>query len=107
MTKMYQFAAAAVLGLGLLSAPVLGQGAMQTLATVKVDPTSVATGYRTSKVIGSSVRNEAKEVVGTVDDLIITQNATRVAPARSYYRARGTTRHDSACLGLASAWRRD
>jgi len=72
MTKTYHIAAAAVLGLGLLSAPVFAQGALQTVATVKVDPATVASGYRTSKVVGSSVVNEAKEVVGTIDDLIIT-----------------------------------
>jgi hypothetical protein len=33
---------------------------------------TLATGYRTSKVVGSSVVNEANEVVGTIDDLIIT-----------------------------------
>jgi hypothetical protein len=32
----------------------------------------VATGYRTSKVVGSTVVNEANETVGTIDDLIVT-----------------------------------
>jgi hypothetical protein len=39
---------------------------------MKVDPQSVATGYRTSKVVGSTVVNEANETVGTIDDLIVT-----------------------------------
>ena len=39
---------------------------------MKVDPQSVATGYRTSKVVGSAVLNEANETVGTIDDLIVT-----------------------------------
>ena len=39
---------------------------------MKVDPTSLATGYRTSKVVGSAVVNEANETVGTIDDLIVT-----------------------------------
>lgn len=46
----------------------------QTLSLVKVDPASLATGYQTSKVVGSTVLNEAKEKVGTIDDLIVTPN---------------------------------
>ena len=41
---------------------------------MKVDPQSLATGYRTSKVVGSTVVNEANEAVGTIDDLIVTPN---------------------------------
>jgi len=55
-----------------LSGPALSQGAPQTVAIMKVDPASLATGYRTSKVVGSSVVNEANETVGTIDDLIVT-----------------------------------
>ena len=39
---------------------------------MKVDPQSLATGYRTSKVVGSTVVNGANETVGTIDDLIVT-----------------------------------
>jgi sporulation protein YlmC with PRC-barrel domain len=55
-----------------ISGPALSQGAPQTVAIMKVDPASLATGYRTSKVVGSSVVNEANETVGTIDDLIVT-----------------------------------
>ena len=55
-----------------LSGPAFSQGAPQTLSLMKVDPQSVATGYRTSKVVGSTVVNEANETVGTIDDLIVT-----------------------------------
>jgi PRC-barrel domain len=55
-----------------LSGPAFSQGAPQTLSLMKVDPQSVATGYRTSKVVGSPVVNEANETVGTIDDLIVT-----------------------------------
>jgi hypothetical protein len=57
-----------------LSGPVFSQGTQQTLSLMKVDPQSVATGYRTSKVVGSTVVNEANETVGTIDDLIVTAN---------------------------------
>ena len=55
-----------------LSNPALSQGNPQTAVIMKVDPQSVATGYRTSKVVGSSVVNETNETVGTIDDLIVT-----------------------------------
>ena len=56
-----------------LAAPMLGnaQGVPQTVQLTKVDVVKVATGFRASKVIGSSVVNEAGETVGKVDDVII------------------------------------
>ena len=57
-----------------LSSPGFSQGAPQTLSMMKVDPQSLATGYRTSKVVGSAVVNESNETVGTIDDLIVTPN---------------------------------
>jgi len=55
-----------------LSNPAVSQGTPQTTAIMKVDPQTVATGYRTSKVVGSTVVNETNETVGTIDDLIVT-----------------------------------
>ncbi len=56
------------------SVPAFAQGTPQTMSLVRVDPTSLATGYRTSKVVGSTVYNAAGETVGTIDDLIVTPN---------------------------------
>jgi len=56
----------------MLGGPVFAQGAPQTIGLAKVDPQTLATGYRTSKVVGSTVVNEANETVGTIDDLIVT-----------------------------------
>lgn len=55
-------------------APVFAQGVPQTITMMRVDTQSLATGYRTSKVVGSTVVNEANETVGTIDDLIVTPN---------------------------------
>jgi hypothetical protein len=55
-----------------LSGSAFAQGAPQTVTLMKVDPSTLATGYRTSKVVGSTVVNEANETVGTIDDLIVT-----------------------------------
>jgi hypothetical protein len=65
-----------------LSEPALSQGTPQTAAIMKVDPQTVATGYRTSKVVGSTVVNEANETVGTIDDLIVTPSERY--PSRSF-----------------------
>ncbi len=58
--------------------PVRLQGALQTNTLMKVDPASLAMGYRTSKGNGSIIVNEANEIVGTIDDLIVTP--TRKGP---------------------------
>lgn len=46
----------AIVVVAALSGPAFAQGAPQTLSLMKVDPASVATGYRTSKVVGSTVK---------------------------------------------------
>ena len=50
------------------------QGAPQVISLMTVDLTPLATGYRVSKVLGGTVVNSANEVVGTIDDLIVTPN---------------------------------
>jgi len=52
--------------------PSLAKGVQQTVTLMKIDQSTLATGYRTSKVVGSAVLNEANETVGTIDDLIVT-----------------------------------
>jgi len=34
----------------------------------------LAAGYRSSKVIGSSVVNDANETIGTIDDLLVSRD---------------------------------
>jgi hypothetical protein len=71
------FIVSSAIATALLASVNLGaqaQGAPQTVSIMKVDPATVATGFRSSKIVGSSVVNEANETVGTVDDLIVTSN---------------------------------
>lgn len=72
MTRSIILLASAAIIAAALSGPAFSQGAPQTLSLMKIDPQSLATGYRTSKVVGSTVLNEANETVGTIDDLIVT-----------------------------------
>lgn len=57
-----------------LASAALSQGAPQRIATVVVDLKSLAVGYRATRVVGSTVINDAGETVGRVDDLIVTPN---------------------------------
>jgi sporulation protein YlmC with PRC-barrel domain len=72
MIRSITFLAGAALFAVSLSGPAFSQGAPQTVSLMKVDPASLATGYRTSKVVGSTVVNETNQTVGTIDDLIVT-----------------------------------
>jgi sporulation protein YlmC with PRC-barrel domain len=76
MTRSNALLAGTVVIATVLNGPVFSQGAPQTLSLMKVDPTTLATGYRTSKVVGSTVYNELNEAVGTIDDLIVTPTET-------------------------------
>jgi len=72
MARSITFLAGASVIAAALCGPAFSQGTPQTLSLMKVDPATLATGYRTSKLVGSTVYNEANEAVGTIDDLIVT-----------------------------------
>lgn len=74
MKKTLPIAGAVALAASILCvspAPVFAQGAPQQVVLMRVDPMNVATGFRVSKVRGSTVVNENNETVGKVDDIII------------------------------------
>jgi hypothetical protein len=56
----------------MLSGTASAQLAPQTVTLMKVDPQTLATGYRSSKIAGSTVVNDTNQTVGSIDDLIIT-----------------------------------
>ena len=74
MNRAVNVAITAAKGVCLSAPAVFAQGATQAISIAKIDPSSLTTGYRTSKVVGSKVVNEANEAVGTIDDLIVTPN---------------------------------
>ena len=47
------------------------QGTVQSITASRVDDVQLASGYRASKVIGSTVYNDGKDTIGTIDDLIV------------------------------------
>jgi sporulation protein YlmC with PRC-barrel domain len=74
LARLVALAVGAALVAGGIATQALAQGAPQTVALMKVDPATVATGFRASKIVGAKVVNEGNESVGTVDDLIVTTN---------------------------------
>jgi sporulation protein YlmC with PRC-barrel domain len=56
----------------MLSSQVFAQGTPQTTGIARIDPTTVTTGFRASKVIGATVVNDHDQTIGTIDDLIVT-----------------------------------
>jgi PRC-barrel domain len=73
MKKTMLLASAAMIGVGFLAAQAKAQGVPQSVEIARVDVRDVAAGYRASKVIGSSVLNEANETIGKIDDLLVTR----------------------------------
>ena len=71
MKKAMALASAAMISVALLAGGAAAQGTPQTVELVKVDVQKLAVGYRASKVIGSSVVNDANETIGKIDDLLV------------------------------------
>lgn len=63
-----------MIGAGLLTMEANAQGVPQSVEIAKVDVQKVAAGYRASKVIGSSIVNDANEAIGKIDDLLVTRD---------------------------------
>ena len=74
MKKTMFLASAAIIGVMLLAAHANAQGVPQSVEITKVDVQKVAAGYRASKVVGSSVVNDANQTIGKIDDLLVTRD---------------------------------
>ena len=74
MNNSMVLAGAAMIGIALLSDGAGAQGTPQTIELVKVDVQKLAAGYRSSKVVGSSVVNDANETIGKIDDLLVSSD---------------------------------
>jgi hypothetical protein len=74
MNKSLVLASAAMISIALLSGGAGAQGTPQTVELVKVDVQKLSAGYRSSKVVGSSVVNDASETIGKIDDLLVSRD---------------------------------
>ena len=73
MNRLAELIAVAAVAIAAANAsPALAQGAKQTVGLAQINPATLASGYRSSKVVGSAVYNEANEQIGNIDDLIVT-----------------------------------
>jgi hypothetical protein len=71
ISKVILLAGAAIIGSTLIPVSANAQGALQTISVSRVDVIQVSSGYRTSKIVGSTVLNETSDTIGKVDDLIV------------------------------------
>ena len=62
---------AAMVSTVLFAGSVWAQGAPQTVSIERVDVQKLSAGYRSSKIVGSPVVNDANEKIGDVDDLLV------------------------------------
>lgn len=62
---------AVMLATAFATGPLRAQGTAQSITARRVDVIQVASGFRASKVIGSTVYNESRDAIGTIDDLIV------------------------------------
>jgi hypothetical protein len=74
MKKSIIFASTAMIGVVLVLGPAAAQVAPQTVELAKVNVQKLAAGYRASKVIGSSVINDANESIGKIDDILVSSD---------------------------------
>lgn len=70
--------AAAVLATALMNMTAPWPALAQAVQLVVVDVKTVAKGYRTSKLKGTTVQNDRNEKIGTLDDIIISSDKDRV-----------------------------
>ena len=75
MKRMMIVVSAAMMGGALLSGGAEAQGTPQTIELAKVDVQRLAAGYRASKIMGSSVLNDANETIGKIDDILVSSTA--------------------------------
>ena len=71
MKKAMLIVSAAIISLSVLTVYAKAQGVPQSVEITKVDVQKVAAGYRASKVVGSSVVNDANQTIGKIDDLLV------------------------------------
>ncbi|MGZ3397485.1 MAG: PRC-barrel domain-containing protein [Isosphaeraceae bacterium] len=74
MKKAMLLASSAMIGVCVLAGGAHAQGVPQSVEIAKVDVQKVAAGYRASKVVGSSILNDANETIGKIDDLLVTRD---------------------------------
>ena len=68
-----------LLGLCALAGPVRAQGVPQTVDIARVNVQKLPAGFRASKIIGSSVIDDANENIGKVDDILVAQGGPAFA----------------------------
>jgi PRC-barrel domain len=84
MKKAISLAFAAMISAAHLTGHAGAQVAPQTVELAKVNVQKLAAGYRASKVIGSSVVNDANETIGKIDDLLVSPDGMRCCRSAAF-----------------------
>jgi sporulation protein YlmC with PRC-barrel domain len=79
INKSLMLTAFTLLAVSSFSGLALADNVTQTVEMVRVDVQELSTGYRTSKIIGTSVMNDAGESIGKIDDLIVSPDDNKSA----------------------------
>jgi sporulation protein YlmC with PRC-barrel domain len=74
MKNAVVLASAVLTSIALLSGPAGSQGEPQTVGVAAVDSHNLSDGYRASKVIGSTVLNNANDSIGKIDDILVSSD---------------------------------
>jgi hypothetical protein len=72
LNKLALVISATAIAIASITTPVQAQGTPQTVSAVTVQ--KLSTGYRATKIVGSSVVNDRNETIGKIDDLIISRD---------------------------------
>ena len=67
MTKELLVALGLIAAIPLNTTAAFAQGTAQTVVNYKVDIASVAVGFRSSKVVGSTVTNDVGDKIGSIE----------------------------------------
>ena len=68
-----------LLGFLVVTITAHAENTVQTVEMVRVDVQKLSTGYRTSKLIGTSIMSDANETIGKIDDLIVSPDDNKTA----------------------------
>ena len=78
-SQMLMLASLAIISAAAFAHPVMAENVTQTIELVRVDVQKLSTGFRASKIIGTSIVNDANETIGKIDDLIVSPDDNKTA----------------------------
>ncbi len=69
----------ALIAIGAYTMPIRADNVAQTVEMVRVDVEQLSTGFRATKLLGASVVNDANNMIGKIDDILVSPNDNKSA----------------------------